>query len=92
MKAKAKAKYKTDCYFLSKVHPKPVFENDDIHLFVTFNPATLRSFDLDNALASIKSALDGICIAWGIDDKRFNPITIKRGVVKKIGSIEISVD
>lgn len=50
-----------------------------IALDITFHPPTRRSFDLDNALSSMKGALDGLAKAWKVDDKHFEPITIRRG-------------
>jgi hypothetical protein len=41
------------------------------HLFVLmkFHPGTLRSFDVDNAVAAMKGYLDGLFEALGRDDK-----------------------
>lgn len=51
----------------------------DVPLTLVFYPQTKRSFDLDNALASLKAALDGVAHGLGINDKQFRPITIDRG-------------
>lgn len=47
--------------------PKP--ESGRILIVIVFCPA--RSNDLDNCLASIKGALDGVADALGVDDKLF---------------------
>lgn len=51
----------------------------DASLSLTFHAETNRSFDLDNALASCKAAIDGLAAGLGINDKQFRPITIDRG-------------
>lgn len=48
------------------------------HLVITFCPPDARRRDMDNMLAAIKSGLDGISEAIGMDDSRFE-ITIRRG-------------
>lgn len=59
------------------------------HLVVTFHPPDRRKRDLDNMLAAIKSGLDGVSDALGIDDSRFE-ITIRRGDVVKGGEVRIT--
>ncbi len=90
-KSKVKAKYKSDCYFLVKSQPPRIFKCGDIHLTLIFHPPTRRKFDMDNALAAMKSGLDGVALAWGINDCLFRPITIDSGEVVKGGSVELSV-
>jgi len=91
-RAEIKARYKRDCNILAKSYPRPIFEDGDIGITMTFNPSSHRKHDLDNLLASMKSGLDGIAEHWGVDDQRFNPITIRRGEVRKNGSVEITLD
>lgn len=55
----------------------------DVPLSLIFYPGTNRSFDLDNALASCKAALDGVAQGLGINDKQFRPITIDRAAPDK---------
>lgn len=55
------------------------FKRDgDIPLSITFMRDDKRTVDADNALSAFKSAIDGMCMALGIDDKQFNPVTILR--------------
>lgn len=56
-----------------------------IPLVITFVRKDKRYVDLDNLLSSCKSMLDGIAQGMKLDDKFFEPITIKRGH-DKIGS------
>lgn len=55
----------------------------EIPLSLIFHAATNRSYDLDNALASCKAAIDGLAAGLGVNDKQFRPITIDRGLPDK---------
>lgn len=69
--ASAKKKYRLNCYMLAK-QTKPAWpEEGPISLDIEFVPPNKRAHDLDNCLASIKSGLDGVAEAWGVNDKRF---------------------
>ncbi|NYT76635.1 hypothetical protein H0A71_06495 [Alcaligenaceae bacterium] len=65
---------------------------DTVPLRITFAAPDGRHRDLDNLLSCSKSALDGVAKALGIDDKRFNPITI-RGTrdTNKVGYVQIQI-
>lgn len=54
---------------------------------VTLSPPDARRRDADNILASCKAYLDGIAQAVGLDDRRFNPITVLRDAPVKGGAI-----
>lgn len=62
-----------------------------IPLSIVFCQPDGRKRDLDNMLAAMKSALDGVAEALGIDDKRFRPITIDAGEVGKPGSVLVAL-
>lgn len=51
----------------------------DIPLTLTFCPPDKRPRDLDNMLAAMKAAIDGMAQALKVNDKSFSPITILRG-------------
>jgi crossover junction endodeoxyribonuclease RusA len=51
---------------------------ETLHLTLTFYAPTKRAFDLDNALARIKSGLDGLADVLGVDDSRWS-LTIRKG-------------
>ena len=61
---------------------------ENLHVRVTFNPPDKRRRDLDNMLASIKSALDGIAIATGVDDSLWG-LTLVRGDPVKGGTVTV---
>lgn len=92
-KAKAKAKYKQQCWFIAQLEDKvflPEYEGN-FHLNLIFHPPTKRHYDIDNLLASMKSGLDGIALAWKINDTRFRPITIDFGDVVKGGQVILKI-
>lgn len=61
---------------------------DHAHVSVTFHAPDNRRRDSDNLLSSLKSALDGIADATGIDDSRWS-IQIERGEVIPGGSVVV---
>jgi crossover junction endodeoxyribonuclease RusA len=63
---------------------------DGYSVSITFNPPDNRRRDLDNMLASIKSGLDGISSAIGIDDSKWS-MTIRKGEPVKGGRVVIEV-
>lgn len=64
---------------------------DAVPLAITFNPPDKRRRDLDGLLSSMKQSLDGVATALTIDDSRFSPITLKRGEVRKGGSVTVAI-
>jgi len=59
---------------------------DGLHVALAFHPQTRRAFDLDNALAAMKAALDGIADVAGVDDSRWQ-LQIARGPVQRGGAV-----
>jgi crossover junction endodeoxyribonuclease RusA len=62
--------------------------SEGLHVRVTFNPPDRRKRDLDNMLASIKSALDGIALATCVDDSLWG-LTLVRGDPVPGGSVTV---
>jgi hypothetical protein len=75
VKAKKKAIYKNECYWLTKMANLPKGEYTQLH--IVFHKPNRRHMDLDNMLASLKIGLDGMCAALEIDDRCFKKITIE---------------
>ena len=63
---------------------------DQAHLRITFHPPCRRVRDLDNMLAAIKSALDGVSDAIGIDDSRWE-LSLRRGPVVDGGAVHVAL-
>lgn len=81
-KAAAAKAYKTACWGAVREQSqraiKPALSG---HLAVEleFRPPDRRSYDRDNLLARVKSGLDGLCEALGINDAQFSALTITVG-------------
>ena len=58
---------------------------------IIFSPKTARAYDLDNALASLKPAIDGIAAVVGVDDSRWN-FELCRGLPCKGGKVRIVLE
>lgn len=61
------------------------------HVSLTFQPPSRRAHDLDNLLAALKGALDGVADATGIDDSKWT-ISIARGETVKYGSVVVQIE
>ena len=77
--AKAKRQYRKDCFSVSKEQLKKyrgVYKNipEKLVLEMTFLPPDKRNYDRDNLVARMKSGIDGLADALGINDKRFNTV------------------
>ena len=76
--AKAKKQYREACALNARIQGAKKLDAEALHLTLTFYAPTKRAFDLDNALARIKSGLDGLADVLGVDDSRWS-LTIKKG-------------
>jgi len=56
---------------------------DRIPVRLTFVAPNRRKRDLDNLLAAMKHALDGIAMYLEVDDSRFRPMTLDDGIDKE---------
>ena len=65
--------------------------NGRVPVTLTFCAPDRRQRDLDNLLAASKSALDGVAAALRMDDREFEPVTLKRGDVGKPGSLVVVI-
>ena len=75
VKAKDILAYKDICYWTTKEYK--IEEKLYSSVKLTFYPPNRRHFDLDNMLATMKSGLDGMCLALKIDDHCFKKITVE---------------
>jgi crossover junction endodeoxyribonuclease RusA len=53
-----------------------VFSSEMLRVTIDFHPPDRRKRDIDNALASMKHYIDGVCDALQIDDKQFKAIVL----------------
>jgi crossover junction endodeoxyribonuclease RusA len=91
---KAKKSQREDAFYATKQAANGFKPPDGyIPLSLLFLTPDARHRDLDNLLASAKSAVDGVASALGINDSRFKPILIDfaRGT-DKVGAMICGVN
>ena len=88
-KAKVAKSYRQLAHLLACGGKAPV-GLDAAKVIITFEPPDNRRRDLDNMLSSIKSGLDGIAAAIGVDDSKWS-LTIRKGEVVKGGLVTVEV-
>lgn len=88
VKARAAKKYKESCFYLAKALPS-VTPKCGFLLHIQWYPKSWRAFDADNAIASLKSGLDGLALAWGVDDSQFK-LSFEKMTPCKGGKVVIS--
>lgn len=76
--AKLKKQYREACSWQAIQQGAKQLNAESLHLTLTFYPPTRRQYDLDNALARMKSGLDGLADVLKVDDKHWS-LTIKKG-------------
>ena len=62
-----------------------------LQMVVTFFPPNHNRRDLDNALTSMKSAVDGVCKGLQIDDSQIRRATVEWGTVVENGIVELEL-
>lgn len=86
-KAQEKKKQRSDSFYLTKHQIKLyTWQVGGLPLSIVFHPPH-SGYDLDNCLAALKSALDGMADALKVNDRMFRPITIDFGPVIAGGQV-----
>lgn len=62
-----------------------------LHVWIDAYPPDRRRRDTDGVLSSLKSALDGIADALGVDDQRFVPHPWVKDEVRASGEVRIRI-
>lgn len=70
--ARAKKAYRAACAMQAQHQGVRRLAAAKLHVSLTFYPPSRRAFDLDNALARMKSGLDGLADVLGVDDKHWS--------------------
>ena len=84
--------YRETAYYRGEKHDLPLPEAGiEYAAVIKFYPPDKRRRDLDNMLASIKSGVDGLADALGINDRQLNPITIERCEPVKGGKVVVVI-
>jgi crossover junction endodeoxyribonuclease RusA len=87
-----KARYLRDCRVLTlKAMGRWIPPIGTLSLEITFIQPDKRRRDRDNLLAAMKSGLDGVSQALGVDDQHFDPVTIRREFGSKPGAVRVVI-
>lgn len=90
--AKAKAHYRATCRVVAMdMAAGRKVASGSLAARIQFCPPNRRRFDRDNLLARMKSGLDGVCDALGIDDSRFASLTVTTGEVMRGGVVSVEI-
>lgn len=88
--AKVKKAYRAACTYQAMYQGARGIKADKLHLSLVFYPPTRRAFDLDNALARMKSGLDGLADVLGVDDSRWSLSIARAETVGGMVMVEVS--
>lgn len=89
--ARAKREYRHDCFWAARKHGAEHSSAESLTVKITIHPPDARRRDTDNILASLKSGLDGVADAIGIDDSRWTLVICPVGEKRKGGAIILEV-
>ena len=90
--ARAKKSAKQAAYYTTLEAGIGKIKADSITVRYSFYPPSRRLFDLDNLVASMKAAADGISQTIGIDDSKWNLNVSPRGPIEKNGMVKIDLE
>lgn len=89
---RAKRKAKNDAFFAVKEAGIGKIEADRLTVRYSFYPPSHRTYDLDNLVASMKAAADGIALAIGVDDSKWDLAISPRGPVERDGMVKVELE
>lgn len=89
VESKAKKKYRRDCYYATRATKASA--SGAVTLSFIFNPPHNRSYDKDNLIAQMKSGIDGIADALGVDDKYFHLGAVELGERVEGGVVQVFI-
>ena len=81
--AKAKKIYRQACWAATLNARAAVSADGNLRAELIFYKPSRRHMDHDNLLSRMKAGLDGVADALKIDDRRFNPVSVR--VADEIG-------
>ncbi|MEH7827647.1 hypothetical protein [Gemmobacter denitrificans] len=89
-KARAAKVHKNACQIICMGQGIRALGWPSMSVSLLFCPPSRRKGDLDNMLAAMKSGLDGLAAASGVDDSKWK-ITIARGEPVKGGAVHVEI-
>lgn len=90
--AKAKKQAKKDAYNATLAAGIGKIPAETLSVRYSFFPPSRRAYDLDNLIASMKAAADGIALAVGVDDSKWNIAISPRGPVERNGMVKVEIE
>jgi crossover junction endodeoxyribonuclease RusA len=90
--ARAKKSAKNVAYYTTLEAGIGKIEADSMTVRYSFFPPSRRAYDLDNLVASMKAAADGIALAIGVDDSKWNIAVSPRGPVERNGMVKVELE
>ncbi|MGO8242966.1 endonuclease [Rhizobium johnstonii] len=90
--ARAKRAAKEAAFYLTKQAGVEKIQAESLTVRYSFFPPSRRAYDLDNLVASMKAAADGIALAIGVDDSKWNIAIDPRGPVEKNGMVKVQLE
>ena len=90
--ASAKKKAKEVAYYTTLGSGVSKVNADAVSVRYSFFPPSRRAYDLDNLVASMKAAADGIALAIGVDDSKWDLAISPRGPVEKNGMVKVEIE
>jgi hypothetical protein len=90
--ARVKKAAKLTAYYVVRQAGIGKIEADRISVRYVFYPPDNRARDTDNMLASCKAFGDGIALAIGIDDSKWELSIAPRGPVEKHGMVKVELE
>jgi len=89
--ATAKKKAKHEAYYLALEAGLGKIDVEALNVRYVFYPPSRRAYDQDNIIASLKAAADGISMAIGVDDSKWNVAIANAGAIEKGGMIKVEL-
>lgn len=89
--ARAKKQYRMACAIHARMQGLGRVQADKLHLSLRFYAPSRRAYDLDNALARMKSGLDGLADVLGVDDRHWSLSIERSETVVKGGAVRVEV-
>ena len=86
----AKRRYREVCAWQARHQGVRPVKADALHLTLTFHAPTKQAYDLDNALARMKSGLDGLADVLGVDDSRWSLTIAKADTIGGFVRVEVA--
>jgi crossover junction endodeoxyribonuclease RusA len=90
--AEVKKIAKRDAFYVAKAARRDKIAAEGVTARVTFFPPDRRHRDMDNMIASMKAAFDGVSEAIGVDDSKWSLQLAPVGEVVKHGRVQVELE